>query len=161
MRSATLSSTAALFPTAMPGSSLPTAPSIWRICPPRTAPVSTACQSTWQLFCTAEMKFQWGMLYFVSSFDPDPYHGKTAVMPRHFAAFGGIRRHGSRPRTGNSNHSTAWKEPTAPSAVKPAALWRRGRKHRILMSKCHLQGKSPGPNAARGRNHFGSIAGKL
>ena len=42
-----------------------------------------------------------------------------------------------------------------------AALGRRWRKHRILMSKCHLQGKSPGPNAARGRKHFGSIAGKL
>ncbi|MDE6737006.1 MAG: hypothetical protein K2J50_05850, partial [Treponemataceae bacterium] len=39
-------------------------------------------------------------------------------------------------------------------------LWRRWCKHRVLMSKRHLQGKSPDPNAACGRKPFGSVAQK-
>ena len=52
---------------------------------------------------------------------------------------------------------------TAPPTAGPGATAARGRrwcKHSVLMSKRHLQGKSPDPNAACGRKPFGSVAQK-
>lgn len=48
---------------------------------------------------------------------------------------------------------TAGSRPSPPAAV-------RARKHRVLMSKRHLQGKAPDPNATCRREPFGSVAQK-